>query len=77
VEEFFAQGRARGEFAARRQVQALAWLEALVTEGLREAYARRSGLAPLLKEIEIQVRSGQLPAPEGARRLLAAAGLVP
>jgi LAO/AO transport system kinase len=77
VEEFFAQGRARGEFAARRQVQALAWLDALVTEGLREAYARRSGLAPLLKEIEIQVRSGQLPAPEGARRLLAAAGLAP
>ena len=35
------------------------------------------GLAPLAAEIEAQVRTGLLPAPEGARRLLAAAGFAP
>jgi LAO/AO transport system kinase len=77
VEKFFAQSRESGEFAVRRQAQALAWLDALVTEGLRETYTRRSGLAPLAAEIEAQVRTGLLPAPEGARRLLAAAGFAP
>ncbi|MDF3056405.1 MAG: putative GTPase [Rariglobus sp.] len=74
MENFFDAGRTSGEFAFRRQEQAQTWLDALVMEGLREAYARRSGLAPLLAEVEAQVRSGQLPAPEGARRLLDAAG---
>jgi LAO/AO transport system kinase len=74
IETFFARGRAGGEFAFRRQEQAQTWLDALVMEGLREAYARRSGLAPLLADVEAQVRSGNLPAPEGARRLLDAAG---
>jgi LAO/AO transport system kinase len=77
VDKFFTQGRERGEFTARRQTQALAWLDALVTEGLRDAFVRRSGLAPLTAAIEAQVRSGVLPAPEGARRLLAAAGFGP
>jgi LAO/AO transport system kinase len=74
VEKFFARSRASGEFAARRQTQALAWLDALVAEGLREVYTRRCGVAPQLAEIETQVRAGTLPAPEAARRLLAAAG---
>jgi LAO/AO transport system kinase len=74
VEGFFLQARASGEFARRRQDQAQAWLDALVLEGLRDAYARRSGLTSLQSEIEAQVRSGQLPAPEGARRLLVAGG---
>lgn len=74
VQKFFEQAHASGEFSLRRQEQAQAWLDALVMEGLREAYARRSGLAPLLAEVEAQVRMGRLPAPEGARRLLDAAG---
>ncbi len=74
VETFFRQARASGEFTHRRQNQAQAWLEALVLEGLRDTYARRSGLSSLQAEIEAQVRSGQLAAPEGARRLLDAAG---
>lgn len=74
VEKFFNAARASGEFAFRRQEQAQTWLDALVMEGLREAYVRRTGLAPILAEVEAQVRTGQLPAPEGARRLLDAAG---
>jgi LAO/AO transport system kinase len=74
VGKFFDAGRVSGEFAVRRQEQAQTWLDALVMEGLREAYESRAGLAPLVAEIEAQVRSGQLPAPEGARRLLDAAG---
>ncbi len=76
VEKFFMQACACGEFALRRQDQAHAWLDALVLEGLRETYARRVGLTPLVAEIEAQVRAGRLPAPEGAQRLLAAAGFV-
>lgn len=76
VEKFYAAGHASGEFAVRRQEQAQTWLGALVMEGLRETYARRAGAAPLLAEIEAQVRAGQLPAPEGARRLLEAAGFL-
>ena len=77
VEKFMAQGRERGEFAARRQTQALAWLDALVTEGLREAYTKKCGHSTLAAEIEAQVRQGVLPAPAGARRLLQAAGMGP
>ncbi len=77
VEAFFKQGRTSGEFAFRRQEQAQTWLDALVMEGLREAYERRSELAPLLAEVEAQVHTGRLPAPEGARRLLNAAGFIP
>ena len=74
VEAFFNQARAYGDFKARRRDQAQAWLESLITEGLREAYEQKIGHLPLHAEIDAQVRSGELPAPEGARRLLAAAG---
>ena len=76
VEEFFVKGHACGEFNLRRREQAQAWLDALVIEGLREAYARRSGTAALQAEIEAQVRAGKLHAPEAARRLLEAAGFL-
>ena len=76
MEEFFVKGHACGEFNLRRREQAQAWLDALVIEGLREAYARRSGTAALQAEIEAQVRAGKLHAPEAARRLLEAAGFL-
>ena len=74
VESFFLQSRAYGDFAARRRDQAQAWLDALIIEGLRDAYTKKTGHLPLQAEIDAQVRSGALPAPEGARQLLAAAG---
>ncbi len=77
VESFFAQARERGTLTERRKEQALAWLEALVNEGLQEAYAARRGVAALRAQLASQVGSGLLPAPVAARRLLAAAGFVP
>ncbi len=74
VERFFGHARDTGAFDERRRTQAQAWLDALIGEGLREAYAGRMGASDLTAEISAQVRAGLLPAPEGARRLLAAAG---
>ncbi len=77
VDKFFVHGRESGAFAGRRREQALAWLDALVGEGLREAYAARHGVAPLRAQLESQVGAGLVPAPVAARRLLAAAGFGP
>ena len=74
VEKFFAHGRQSGSFVARRREQSLAWLEALVNEGLREAYAARKGVAALRAHLESQVGAGLVPAPVAAVRLIAAAG---
>lgn len=75
VERFVAYGRAHGGFALRRREQALAWLAALVDEGLREAFAARPEVARLRAELETQVATGQLPAPAAALALLTAAGM--
>lgn len=76
VEKFFAHGHQHGAFAARRRDQAIAWLESLVDEGLRDAFAARQGVAALRAQLESQVGAGIMPAPVAAVRLLAAAGLV-
>ncbi|HLP26934.1 MAG TPA: methylmalonyl Co-A mutase-associated GTPase MeaB, partial [Acidobacteriota bacterium] len=73
VERFVAQARERGAFELRRREQALAWLDALVDEGLREAFAARADTARLRRELESQVAAGILPAPSAARQWLAAA----
>lgn len=77
VEKFFAHGRQHGTFADRRREQAIAWLESLVQEGLRDAYATRKGVGALRTQLEAQVGAGLLPAPMAAVRLLAAAGFTP
>jgi LAO/AO transport system kinase len=74
VEKFFTHGKQHGAFAARRREQAIAWLHALVDEGLREAYAGRQGVAELRAQLESQVGAGLVPAPVAAVRLLHAAG---
>ena len=74
VEKFFEKNRTTGTFTARRQDQALAWLQALVGEGLYEAYEAKQGIAALRRELHMQVGAGLVPAPVAARRLLAAAG---
>jgi LAO/AO transport system kinase len=75
VERFVAYARGQGSFELRRREQALAWLEALVDEGLREAFAAQPAAARLRRELAQQVASGLLPAPTAARQLLAAAGM--
>lgn len=75
VERFLAHMRADGGFALRRREQALAWLSALLDEGLREAFAARAEGSTLRAELEAQVAAGALPAPAAARALLAAAAM--
>ncbi len=77
VEAFIAQARQSGAFASRRRSPAQAWLEALVSEGLREAFAAQHGVTPLRAHLESQVGAGLVPAPVAARRLRAAAGFGP
>jgi LAO/AO transport system kinase len=74
VVKFFAQGRESGTHARRRQEQAVAWLQQLVEEGLRESFSSRRGVATLRAQLDAQVAAGQVSAPEAARRLLVAAG---
>ena len=74
VEKFFAHGKRSGAFTDRRREQTLAWLDALVGEGLREAYASRRGVTALRAQLESQVGAGLVPAPVAARQLLTAAG---
>ena len=74
IKKFFDKSRSTRTFAARRQEQALAWLDALIGEGLREAYGSKRGIVALRNELDMQVGAGLVPAPVAARRLLAAAG---
>ncbi|MBA4137457.1 MAG: methylmalonyl Co-A mutase-associated GTPase MeaB [Opitutus sp.] len=74
VERFVAQARASGAFAARRRAQALAWLDALVTDGVREAFAAHPDVQRLRRELELKVAAGLVPAPAAARLLLNATG---
>lgn len=76
VERFFAQGKQSGTFAARRRSQALTWLDALLAEGLLEAYTARRGVATLRARLESEVGAGLVPAAVAARQLLAAAGFI-
>lgn len=75
VGAFFNHARRNQTFDARRRSQALAWLQSLVDEGLRDACAKRAGEARA--EIEAKVAAGLMPAPLAAKRLLAAAGFLP
>jgi len=76
VEKFFGQARLTGSFSARRREQALAWLDALVSEGLREAYEEQHMLLAVRQELERKVGVGLVPAPVAARQLLMAAGFL-
>lgn len=74
VERFLAHARKGGFFAARRREQSLAWLDALISEGLRAAFADKKGVAALRTQLEAEVAAGIVPAPVAAQRLLAEAG---
>ena len=73
VERFVASGRQSGAFDARRREQALAWLAALVAEGLQDAFNAHPEAARVRRELETQVATGLMPAPAAAQQLLAAA----
>ena len=77
VQDFFAHTRRSGAFAERRRAQALAWLQSLVEQGLQEAFLSNPAVQAARAELEASVAAGQMSAPAGAKRLLAAAGLKP
>jgi LAO/AO transport system kinase len=70
VEKFVALARSRGEFDARRCAQDLTWLQALVEEGLREAFLTSPAVRAEQAEIIAQVSAGSLAPVAGAQRLL-------
>jgi LAO/AO transport system kinase len=62
--------RASGEFDARRQVQAGAWLWRLLDDGLQAAFRSHPAVESLLPDLEAQVARRETSAPNAARRLL-------
>jgi LAO/AO transport system kinase len=65
---------ASGERAARRAGQNARWMEALVSEGLEQAFRAHPRVRERLGPLESAVRRGELPASVAADRLLEAFG---
>jgi len=70
VQRFFAHEEKSGSLGRRRRGQALAWLRALVEEGMREAFAANPAVRAEKIEMEEKVAAGLVSAPEAARFLL-------
>ncbi|AOS44865.1 putative GTPase [Lacunisphaera limnophila] len=69
VEGYATAATGRGEFAARRRAQELAWLETLVEEGLRARLLASPAVQAVQAEVIAQVSAGTLSPAAGARRL--------
>jgi LAO/AO transport system kinase len=70
VERFRSLRNARGELAARRKHQALAWMWERIDAGLKNAFRHDPNVAGLLPTLTKQVAQGELPASTAARQLL-------
>lgn len=70
VEKFIARAKTRGEFNERRRVQALASLEKMVEDGLRDALFGHAAGRAWHAEIAGRVAAGALTPAVGARMLL-------
>lgn len=66
---------ANGERAARRAAQNGRWMWAMVRDRLDEAFREHPDVAAITRDVEQQVREGQVPASAAADRLLKAFGL--
>lgn len=77
VQDYFAAKKTTREFASRRASQAVDWLHALVTEGLREAFLANPAVQATQAEVVARVASGQLAPPMAAQILLTKAGVRP
>ena len=75
VERFMAHGGQTGQFLERRRLQSLAWLSALLEQGLRDAFFSNREVVALKRTLELEVAAGKVSAPYAARRLLEAAEL--
>ncbi|WP_417069434.1 methylmalonyl Co-A mutase-associated GTPase MeaB [Niveibacterium terrae] len=70
LEGLIAVRREKGEFEARRRQQALAWMWALVQEGLQLRFQASEPVRLALPEVLAAVEGGKLPASVAAVRLL-------
>jgi LAO/AO transport system kinase len=75
VSEFHTLQTASGQFQARRQKQALAWMWERIEAGLQQAFQSNAAAQALLPTLTAAVQSGQLAASTAARQVLAAAGI--
>ena len=62
-----------GRWGARRQGQALTWMNERIQSGLREAFTQHAGVAAALSQMQQDVIAGRVAASTAARRLLALA----
>lgn len=74
LEKFRSTLTASGEFAARRQHQALAWMWQQIDSGLRGRFREHPGVKAALAELAESVEAGTTTPAVAAQRLLALAG---
>ncbi len=72
VTEFKTLQTANGQFALRREQQALAWMWERIEAGLRHSFRTQAAVQQLLPQLSRQVRQGQVAASTAARQLLSA-----
>lgn len=70
VNEFRTLQTANGQFALRREKQALAWMWERIEAGLKQSFRSQSRVNELLPQLSQQVRQGQVAASTAARQLL-------
>ncbi|WP_404423437.1 methylmalonyl Co-A mutase-associated GTPase MeaB [Nibricoccus sp. IMCC34717] len=75
VAHFFAATRASGVLENRRRSQTVAWMHAMIREGLQNAFFQQEWVKARLAEMERDVAAGRLPAAQAARSLLLEAGV--
>ena len=71
IEEFRATLVASGDFAARRQHQALAWMWQQIDAGLHTRFREHAGIKAALPELTKAVEAGSVTPSAAAQRLLA------
>jgi LAO/AO transport system kinase len=70
VEDFRSKLTASGDFAARRQHQALAWMWQQIDSGLRTRFREHAGVKSALPELSRAVEAGSVTPSAAAQRLL-------
>ena len=71
IESYRETLTASGDFAARRQHQALAWMWQQIEEGLRTRFREHAGIKAALPELSRAVEAGSVTPTAAAHRLLA------
>jgi LAO/AO transport system kinase len=70
IDDFFRTGAATGQLNARRRVQAIEWMHALIVESLRHRFYSSPEVRTRLSALENAVSNGQMPPVAAALELL-------